>query len=659
MNYYFHEYEFTKLDEKNDYNLNINYFLKVSIFLFLLSTNYIYSENEIIVNIDNYIDEKLYEKNINFSEYSTEIKVIALYYPNYQNIQKKYNNTNISFNEWTNIIQSRPLFYNQHQPRSPGDVNNYLEYYDSSFLETIMKQIELAKNHGIYGFGIYYYWFSGKKLFEKTIDFFLENKSINFPFFLIWKNENFKRKIYQSNNIILIKQKYAKDDIEKFIKDIKKYLISLNYIKIKGKPLLGINDISKIPDIKESLLKLREKAKTFEIGEIFILTTFNKIKDEIVNLLDAFYELPPTLFYHYQNLKKKLYFYYYSTLFHDLEIKNNNNSFILFKGNIIEWDNTPKNKTSIIYNEYSPLKFYNSNKILIEWINKNLNSTNKFFFINSWNNWIEGSYLEPDENYGYASINALSKALFNLSYEDKRYNLLELNQTSKIFVQFHLAYIDKFDGIIKKINNIPVKFDLFISTDSIETKNILEELIPKNTNANLYEIIFLKNKERKLSLLMQKRINIKQYKYFIRLYFKDSQNNDDYEIILMKYLYGNLLGSKEIVSEILTDFENNKNLGFIFPEIIYFNTTLPYLLSKKLKLFVNLVIKKISPGYIAGNVFKYPLGNMFWARIDAVYQIFEHKFIKILSKEKELNEIIWLYLVKINGYFYKTIFNNF
>ena len=29
---------------------------------------------------------------------------------------------------------------------------------------------KLAKNHGIYGFGIFYYWYSGKKVFEKPLD---------------------------------------------------------------------------------------------------------------------------------------------------------------------------------------------------------------------------------------------------------------------------------------------------------------------------------------------------------------------------------------------------------------------------------------------------------------------------------------------------------
>ena len=397
MNYYFDNKEFIELYEKNIYILNINYFLKMSIFLLLFSVKYIILENKIIVNIDNNIDEKKYEKNINFSEYTTDIKIIAIYHPNYQCIQTIFNKTKILLNEWTNVNQAKPLFESHHQPRKPGDIQNYLEYYNLSEPESILKQIELARNHGIYGFGIYYFWFSGKKLFEKTIDIFLEYKNINFPFFLIWKNEDFKRKIYEYNNTLLIKQNYKKFYIERFIKDIKKYLISENYIKFDGKPLLGINDVSKIPKLKESLLILREKARILNIGEIFILAAFNKIKEKIVELLDGFYELPPTLYYKYQSLHKNIYYYYYSTLLYNLEVKNKSNNINIFKGNIIEWDNTPKQKESIIYNEYSPLKFYNSNKYLINWINNNLNSTNKFFFINSWNNWLEGSYLEPDD----------------------------------------------------------------------------------------------------------------------------------------------------------------------------------------------------------------------------------------------------------------------
>jgi hypothetical protein len=471
----------------------------------LLSIKYAFHGSEIIVNIDNNFDQKLYENNLNFSNYSTQIKVIALYYPNYQNIQENTKSINISFNEWTNINQTRPLFFNHHQPRKPGDIQNYLGYYDSSSPDIILKQIELAKSHGIYGFGIYYYWFSGIKLFEKTLNIFLKNKNINFPYFIIWKNEDFKRNT-DNNNVILIKQRFGKNDIDKFIKDIRKYLISQNYIKIERKPILGINNISKIPCLKNNLLILRKKAKAFGIGEIFILAKFNRINDEIAQMIDAVYEVPPNLCYKYQNIKRNICYYYYSTLFYDLKMKNKNGSIIFFKGNAIELDTS-----FIMYNEYSPLKFYNSNKILIQWINKYLNSTNKFFFINSWNNWLEGSYLEPDESYGYASINALSKALFNLTYKEEQYNLLELSQIPKILVILHLSFEDKnkYYDIINLINNIPVKFDLFISTYFIEAKKVLEELISKYSKANIYKIYSQKNKNKnKIFFLIQIRKNI-------------------------------------------------------------------------------------------------------------------------------------------------------
>ena len=55
---------------------------------------------------------------------------------------------------------------------------------------------------------------------------------------------------------------------------------------------------------------------------------------------------------------------------------------------------------------------------------------------------------------------------------------------------------------------------------------------------------------------------------------------------------------------------------------------------------------------------------MFWAKVNAVFQIFEINFKKAFPKEmNQTNDTImhgierlWLFLVKLNGYYYKMIF---
>ena len=54
----------------------------------------------------------------------------------------------------------------------------------------------------------------------------------------------------------------------------------------------------------------------------------------------------------------------------------------------------------------------------MNWTLNHYNKENQFIFINAWNEWGEGSYLEPDDKFGYASINSLSKAIFGISYSE-------------------------------------------------------------------------------------------------------------------------------------------------------------------------------------------------------------------------------------------------
>ena len=308
MNYY----GLLKLDffNQNEYCSSeyyyINVFIKVIFFVFLVYYHYLKIPIiKLPVDIDNCYNFSTFEENIDFSDFSTDVKVIALYFPRFQNISGSFRGLKIVLNEWKNMnITTLTSNTSYHYPRVPGDQLEYLGYYDCRDEEMVSKQVELAKSHGIYGFGIFYYWFSGKKFLYKTADLFLQSKAIDFPFMLIWRNEDYKRRFLGYENDVYLVQNYSKNDPHKFMKDIKKYLVSERYIKMKGKPVLGIYDPSTIPDLIKTLLNIRKEANALNIGDIYILATSNKIPRMAMRFLDAAYDLPPMEFYQYRSAKK-------------------------------------------------------------------------------------------------------------------------------------------------------------------------------------------------------------------------------------------------------------------------------------------------------------------------------------------------------------------
>ena len=329
-----------------------------------------------------------YEKNINFTNLNTDIKAIALYLPQFHEIEENNKFWGKGFTEWTNVKKSKPRFKGHHQPRIPGDKHGYLNYYDLTNIKAIEKQINLAKSHGIYGFGIYYYWFSGKKLLEKPINIFIENSYINFKFLLIWANENWSRRWDGFDKKVLIKQEYKPNDPKYFIKDIKKYIKDKRYININKKPVLGLYEPSKIPNLQNTISIWREVSRELGIGEIFILISINNNKTQDfqgLNLFDASYEFPPRNSFKNGKLYKKETLIYSELLYN---FRNFNESslnlkkFPFFRGTMLEWDNCPRKKDCVIFSHYSPEQFYIFNKLIIDWTFKNYNKDLRFIFIN-------------------------------------------------------------------------------------------------------------------------------------------------------------------------------------------------------------------------------------------------------------------------------------
>ena len=571
------------------------------------------------IEIDNEFKVNLYENDTSFIKYNTKLKPIAFYYPEYNNI---------SYNKFVYGNESQ----NQH--------------YNIELKKLIMKQTKLAENHGIYGFAIYFDLFK-LNFYQEIINIIFSE--VNFPFFLIWKNDEI-----DNINIELI---------ENLINNIKKYMVSNNYIKIKQKPILSISKPYKFPNIKYVMTNIRKIAEEKGVGKIFIIYPFtDDIKGKnFSSEFDATYDFSKVDLIEHTIIKPNI-LYYTGIIYQNLILNKFNFNFTFFRSCVLDYKS---------FKDYNPEKFYIANNLIFEWENLNYNKSEGIVFINSWNNYKEGKYLEPDEIYGYASINSFSKSIFNLPFQQNNLSL-HIQQNFLIAIHVHVFYEDLLMEIMDKLSLMPFKYDLFISTISKEKKLFIEKCL-LSLNSNNFEIRIFKNIGRDIfPFITQMKKKFKKYKYICHIHTKKSNHKSLLGANWRNYMYSNLFGNKNLISEIISDFEKNERLGFIFPEIyydlikdVYGFDNIDFSLNKPNKLYMNFILKKIDKKYKIGEKIDFPAGNMFWAKVKAIHQIFNIriKFPKELNQTNETImhgiERIWLYLVKLNGYYYKAILKHY
>lgn len=641
-----------------------------------------------------------YEENIDFSSMKTDIKPIALYLPQYHEIPENNRWWGEGFTEWTNVKKAESRFDGHNQPRIP---ETDIGYYNLTDVNIIKKQVELAKQHGIYGFAFYYYWFSGKRLLEKPLDILLAHKEIDFPFMAVWANENWTRTWDGMQNNILIAQEYTEEDPVNFILDIKKYIDDERYIRVDGKPVIGLYAPSAIPEVKDVLKKWRKTAKECGIGDILIWVCMSDStveKLEIEKYVDAQYEFPPRMkgdVTVQQRPDDGMSFNYNELVEAERHILPTDFNVPTYRGSMLEWDNSARKKNNYhCWDDYSIEAFYTWNCINTAYTRRYFDENKRFIFINAWNEWGEGTYLEPDTKYGYAALNALSRAIYNLPFDGnptKKFNEVgfwknpvadeivltgcglpvsvlkdwdtHLLKNPRIAIQAHVFYPELISEICDYLDNIPYAYDLYITTNEKYKAVYIDRYLKDNCSANRYFIEITENKGRDVvPFIRQMKNHIRKYEYICHIHTKKSLHNDIGDV-WRKYLYDNLLGSKEVVRQIFYLFESQQDIGVIFPENMTnlkdfiewgSNKELAQWLFRRMDMEESKLVEDII----------FPAGNMFWARTTAVRNIFEIDY-KDSDFPEENNQVdgtimhaierIWLYVAEENGFKYQIVRN--
>ena len=667
-----------------------------------VKNSFLYIKNKIItllrsINNNSLLYDCKYQNNIDFSKNTPKIKAIAFYLPQFHSIPENNEWWGKDFTEWTNTRKTKPRFEGHYQPREPHDD---FGYYNLTDIEIIKKQAVLAKQHGIYGFCFYLYWFSGKRLLEKPLDLFLEHPEIDVNFCLCWANESWTRRWDGQNKDILIKQDYSDDDPYKFIQDIKKYILDKRYIKINGIPVVLVYNPGHIPGIKEVLMKWRKEAEKIGIGKLCILTCNSSghtaeslgIEDSVDGMVEfpphhlPLYLLPNDINFTGKKERITAHIYDYKELVSEIKkeyimrSKNSkSNNLLLFHNCILGWDNAARKKDDFYtFAGFSLRSFYDWVSFICADAEK---SSVPFIFVNAWNEWGEGTYLEPDKKYGYACINTFSKAICGIPlYNNKKLikqneiirinNKLLENNKIKICVQVHIYYKELIDDIIKQLNFIPFPFHCYISTCNRENIPFIENEFKNCKNAHKVYIEIFENRGRDVApFICQMKNKLDDYEYILHIHTKKSITSDAYGDDWREYLYNNLLGNTENIYLIFKFFIDNKKIGIIYPKT--YPVVEPFMVwgtdNEQGKKNVQDFLKKIGIEINLSDKPVFPSGNMFWARTIAIKKAFEADIAQDdFPPEKNQKDMTlahaiersWFYIVKNNGYTYLKIDQN-
>lgn len=354
-------------------------------------------------------------------EYPNNPKLIAFYLTQFAPCEENDAWWGKGFTEWTNVTKSVPQYVGHYQPQLPID----LGFYDLRVPEVMLRQIELAKQYGIYGFCFYYYWFSGKRILEKPLFKFLENANMDMPFCLCWANEPWSRRWDGSENDLLIGQNLQDEDDGKIIDETAKFFKDARYITIDGCPIFIIYrpHYWSQERVKRLVSNMRTQIKRYGFKDLYLVCalTHSFEGNPVEWGFDAALEFPPHACLDGKEIKDKLMINpEFRGTIRDMEnivdtaCFNDDLNYTVFRTVFPAWDNTPRKIAEATIFENSSPELYK------RWLIKALLHTHmdnpqneQFVFINAWNEWAEGAHLEPDRRYGYAYLQATRDALLD------------------------------------------------------------------------------------------------------------------------------------------------------------------------------------------------------------------------------------------------------
>ena len=560
---------------------------------------------------------------------SEQPKIIAFYLPQFHPIPENDQWWGRGFTEWTNVSKATPQFHGHYQPRLPGE----LGFYDLRESTVMQRQVELAKLYGISAFCFHYYWFQGHRLLERPLNSLLSDKTLDFPFCICWANENWTRRWDGAESDILMEQKHSPDDNAAVFDDLLKYLSDERYLRIEGKPLVVIYRPAIIQNFASLIETWRAAAESAGLVGIYIVATnaFGFMNEDGFDL-DGICEFPPhavvadnllnDVSLLNEDFSGAVYEYSDAASFSIQRIQHMTaRTGGYFPSVMAAWDNEARKPgRGHVFQNATPALFYRWLQAACNWSQNNNDPGANLVFINAWNEWGEGTYLEPDRRFGYAFLSAVAAYREAIMPLNEGLILLakavevENARTCDNVACIHLYYTDMIEDFAVYIENIrkTLSIDVILTIprswseahalQAVKTLRPTRLIICENRGRDV--LPFLKALDAAHDL---------GYIFGCKLHSKKSlhlASGDAWGQALM-----NALTETDFLREAMTTFRSEKKVGLVAPSSTIFSIEDPSTIRDNRS---NIEAILLCLGISGFPLRDFIAGTMFWFRVAAL-----------------------------------------
>lgn len=341
-------------------------------------------------------------------------RVLAIHLPQFYPIPENDEWWGKGFTEWTKVAKAKPLFPCHDQPRVPAD----LGFYDLRLPEAREAQAQLARAHGIEGFSYYHYWFNGRRLLDRPVREILHTQRPDFPFCLFWANETWSRRWLGEERDILMEQSYSEQDNINHARYLASVFQDYRYIRVKDRPLFIIYRPTHMTVLAHFIDQLREQCHLAGTGEPLLLgcSAHAEGTDMRTLGLDGTLDFQPKLGFlpgafddgHDPERRDRNHqcgvdadtprLYSADKLREYMRHFRDDLPYAVYPSVFVSWDSTPRRgENGIVLLPRSAESFAEGvQHALVYLAERGSQLAEPVLFINAWNEWAEGNYLEPD-----------------------------------------------------------------------------------------------------------------------------------------------------------------------------------------------------------------------------------------------------------------------